>query len=118
THSVGGESAVRQSIAVPPDIGGQAECRVREIDLEGCAEVEFRRDSAGNPYLMEINPRLWASTELAVRSGVDFPYLLYQWAIGEKIDMVKSYPVGGRLRYLKGEVLNIAAAFVPSRQKS
>src|SRR5207248_5624005 len=41
THSVGGESAVRQSIAVPPDIGGQAECLVREIDLEGCAEVEF-----------------------------------------------------------------------------
>lgn len=117
TRSLGGESAVRQSIAVPPDIGDQAERLVREIDLEGCAEVEYRRDSAGNPYLMEINPRLWASTELAVRSGVDFPYLLYQWASGEKIDMVKSYPVGGRLRYLKGDILNVAAELIPSRQK-
>lgn len=114
---VGGESALRESIAVPPDIGGQAERLVREIELEGCAEVEFRRDDAGNPYLMEINPRLWASTELAVRSGVDFPYLLYQWASGEKIDMVKSHPVGGRLRYLKGDILNVATSLSTSRQQ-
>jgi len=114
---VGGESALRESIAVPPDIGGQAERLVREIELEGCAEVEFRRDDAGNPYLMEINPRLWASTELAVRSRVDFPYLLYQWASGEKIDTVKSYPVGGRLRYLKGDILNVATSLSTSRQQ-
>jgi predicted ATP-grasp superfamily ATP-dependent carboligase len=93
---------MRQSIAVPPDIGDRAERLVREIELEGCSEVEFRRDDAGNAYLMEINPRLWASTEHAVRSGVDFPYLLYQWASGEKIDMVKSYRIGNRLRYLPG----------------
>ncbi len=117
TRIVGGESALRESIAVPPDIGVQAERLVREIDLEGCAEVEFRRDDAGNPYLMEINPRLWASTELAVRSGVDFPYLLYQWASGEKFDRVMSYPVGGRLRYLKGDILNVATSLSTSRQQ-
>lgn len=117
TRIVGGESALRQSIAVPPDIGGPAERLVREIDLEGCSEVEFRRDDAGNPYLMEINPRLWASAELAVRSGVDFPYLLYQWASGEKIDRVKSYPVGGRLRNLKGDILNVATSLSASRQR-
>src|SRR5437870_2876138 len=54
----GGESILRQSIPVPPDIGDQAERLVREIDLEGYSEVEFRRDHAGVPYLMEINPRL------------------------------------------------------------
>jgi predicted ATP-grasp superfamily ATP-dependent carboligase len=114
---VGGESALRESIAVPPDIGSQAERLVREIELEGCAEIEFRRDDAGNPYLMEINPRLWASAELAIRSGVDFPYLLYQWANGEKIDMVKSYPVGGRLRNLKGDILYVATSLSTSRQR-
>jgi len=114
---VGGESSMRQSIAVPPDIGDQAERLVREIDLEGCSEVEFRRDTAGNPYLMEINPRLWTSTELAVRSGVDFPYLLYQWASGEKIDEVKSYPVGGRLRYLTGDMMYMAKALAAVRQR-
>jgi len=117
TRIVGGESSMRQSIPVPPDIGDQAERLIREIDLEGCSEIEFRRDIAGNPYLMEINPRLWTSTELAVRSGVDFPYLLYQWASGEKIDEVKSYPVGGRLRYLTGDMKYMAKALAAVKQR-
>jgi len=107
---VGGQSSLRQSIAVPADIGDQAERLVREIALEGCSEVEFRYDNAGNPYLMEINPRLWAATELAVRSGVDFPYLLYQWASGEKVDMVTSYRVGGQLRHLSRDVETVIVA--------
>ncbi len=107
---LGGQSVLRQSIAVPPDIGDQAERLVREIGLEGCSEVEFRRDDHGNPYLMEVNPRLWASTELAVYSGVDFPYLLYQWASGNKIDMVKNYRVGAWLRYLRGDIIATRAA--------
>ncbi len=117
SHIVGGQSSLRKSIAVPSDIGDYAERLVREIDLEGCSEVEFRRDNAGNPYLMEVNPRLWASTELAVRSGVDFPYLLYQWASGEKIDMVKSYPVGGQLRYLRGDISYVMKALASPWQR-
>src|SRR5437868_6349124 len=101
---LGGQSVLRQSIAVPADIGEQAERLVREIELEGYSEVEFRRDSAGNPYLMEINPRLSASVEIAVRTGVDFPYLLYQWAIGDQIDVVKDYRVGYWMRYLRGDL--------------
>lgn len=101
---LGGESVLRQSIAVPEDIGPQAERLVREIDLEGYSEVEFRRDSGGVPYLMEINPRLSASVEIAVRSGVDFPRLIYQWASGSPIDCVVGYRIGRWMRYLQGDV--------------
>jgi predicted ATP-grasp superfamily ATP-dependent carboligase len=107
---LGGSSVLRQSINIPPDIGEQAERLVREIDLEGYSEVEFRRDSAGIPYLMEINPRLSASVELAVRAGVDFPYLLYQWANGEGVDAVKSYRAGGWMRYLEGDIATTVAS--------
>lgn len=107
---LGGTSVYRQSIAVPQDIGEQAERLVREIDLEGYSEVEFRRDSAGKPYLMEINPRLSASVEVAVRAGVDFPYLLYQWANGDRIDRVEGYRTGGWMRYLEGDILTTAQA--------
>lgn len=107
---LGGTSVLRQSIAVPHDIGEQAERLVREIGLEGYSEVEFRRDGAGVPYLMEINPRLSASVEIAVRSGVDFPYLLYQWARGEKIEKVKGYRVGGWMRYLRGDIMTTIEA--------
>ncbi len=102
---LGGTSVLRQSIAVPEDTGVQAERLIREIALDGYSEVEFRRDSAGRPYLMEINPRLSASVEIAVRSGVDFPYLLYQWACGEKIEQVTAYRTGAWMRYFKGDIM-------------
>jgi predicted ATP-grasp superfamily ATP-dependent carboligase len=102
---LGGTSVLRQSIAIPEDIGDLAEQLVRAIELEGYSEVEFRRDDAGKPYLMEINPRLSASVEVAVRAGVDFPYLLYQWANGDRIDHIKSYRVGGWMRYLEGDLI-------------
>jgi predicted ATP-grasp superfamily ATP-dependent carboligase len=107
---LGGTSVLRQSIAIPPDIGVQSERLVREIGLEGYSEIEFRRDDQGTPYLMEINPRLSASVEVAVRAGVDFPYLLYQWANGEPIDCVQSYRVGGWMRYLEGDILSTSQA--------
>src|SRR5207245_4722359 len=99
---LGGASVLRQSIAIPPDIGPQAERLVREIDLEGYSEVEFRRDGAGVPYLMEINPRLSASVEIAVRSGVDFPHMLYQWTNGESVDRVERDRIVVWLRRVMG----------------
>jgi len=107
---LGGTSVFRQSIAVPTDIGEQAERLVRAADLEGYCEVEFRRDAAGKAYLMEINPRLSASVEVAVRSGVDFPHLIYQWASGEAIDRITSYHEGLWMRYLQGDFLTTLQA--------
>lgn len=101
---LGGSSVLRQSIAVPRDVGRHAEALVRDLNLEGYSEVEFRRDAGGTPYLMEINPRLSASVEVAVRAGVDFPYLLYQWATGAPIERQNGYRIGGWMRYLGGDI--------------
>lgn len=109
---LGGTDVVRQSIAVPEDIGDQAERLVREIDLEGYCLVEFRRDSMGIPYLMEINPRLSAGIELAVRTGVDFPYLLYQWAQEKRPDKIQKYQVGYRMRDLGSDIAATAATIL------
>ena len=108
---LGGTSVYRQSIAVPQDIGEQSERLVREIDLEGYSEIEFRRDSTGKPHLMEINPRLSASIEVAIRAGVDFPYLLYQWAMGNKPDHVEGYRAGCWMRHLGGDIVTTLQTF-------
>jgi len=107
---LGGIYVLRQAIAFPPDTGEQAERLVREIGLEGYAQVEFRRDAVGKPYLMEINPRLNMAIAHAVSAGVDFPYLLYQWANGEQINRVKSYRTGGWMRHLQGDIRATKAA--------
>ena len=107
---LGGNSVLRESIAIPSDTGRYAESLVRDLNLEGYCEVEFRRDAAGVPYLMEINPRLSASVEIAVRAGVDFPYLLYQWASGGPIERVAGYRIGGWMRHLGGDITTTMAA--------
>jgi predicted ATP-grasp superfamily ATP-dependent carboligase len=107
---LGGIYVLRQAIAFPPDAGKQAERLVREIGLEGYAQVEFRRDAAGKPYLMEINPRLNMAIAHAVSAGVDFPYLLYRWANGDQLESVKSYRVGGWMRHLEGDIKATKAA--------
>ncbi len=102
---LGGVSTYRQSIPLPSDTGYQAQSLVREIELEGYSQVQFRRDTNGKAYLMEINPRLTSGIEVAVRSGIDFPYLVYQWANGDHVDRTLGYRTGVRMRYLEGDFL-------------
>ena len=101
---LGGVSVLRESIPVPSDIGDAAEALVVAAGLEGYSEVEFRRDASGTARLMEINPRLSASVEVAVRAGVDFPALLYGWAIGSPLQETTSYRDGVRMRWFGGDL--------------
>jgi predicted ATP-grasp superfamily ATP-dependent carboligase len=101
---LGGSSIVRESIPLPPDLTEAAETLVRAAGLEGYSEVEFRRDTDGSPFLMEVNPRLSASVELAVRAGVDFPMLLYAWATARPLPRAHGYRQGVRMRWLGGDI--------------
>jgi predicted ATP-grasp superfamily ATP-dependent carboligase len=102
--TLGGVSTARESIPMPPDTYALATELVREVGLEGMCDVEFRRDTAGRPYLMEINPRLPGATELGLRCGVDFPLLIWQWATGQPVGQVQGYLTGRRSRWLRGEL--------------
>jgi len=82
----GGTSALSESIEEPSDTLAHALDILRELKWHGVAMVEFKRDSDGTPRLMEINPRFWGSLQLAIRSGIDFPYLYSQLASGEIVD--------------------------------
>jgi cation diffusion facilitator CzcD-associated flavoprotein CzcO/predicted ATP-grasp superfamily ATP-dependent carboligase len=101
---LGGNSVLRESIPLPPDITAAAERLVGDLGLDGYSEVEFRRDAQGHPALMEINPRLSASVEIAVRAGVTFPRLLFDWASGEQLHEVSDYRAGLRMRWLGGDL--------------
>jgi predicted ATP-grasp superfamily ATP-dependent carboligase len=101
---LGGASILCESIPPLPDIVEPAEALVRAADLDGCSMVEFRRDGAGRPVLMEVNARLPGSAALAISAGVDFPHLLYLWATGKPLREVTGYRVGRRQRWLSGDL--------------
>jgi predicted ATP-grasp superfamily ATP-dependent carboligase len=102
---LGGASVLRESVPLPEDATTDARRLVSELDLDGYAEVEFRRDADGTPVLMEINPRLSASIECPVRAGIDFPNLVRGWAADDLPGPGKSsYRTGVRVRWLAADV--------------
>jgi predicted ATP-grasp superfamily ATP-dependent carboligase len=101
---LGGSSIIRESIPLPRDLTEAAEALVIAAGLDGYSEIEFRRDAEGTAFLMEINPRLSASVEIAVRAGVDFPRLLYAWAAGGPVPTALTYREGVRMRWLGGDI--------------
>lgn len=56
------------------------------IAFSGLAEVEFMYDRKDGRFeLLEVNPRIWGWHTIAIRAGLDLPYLTYAYAIGEKV---------------------------------
>ena len=104
TPALGGASVLRESIPMPEDLYKSSVRLVTEVGLEGICEVEFRRDRDGHPLLMEINARLAGTVETALHAGIDFPLMVWQWAVGEGGGFATSYETGMRMRWLRGDM--------------
>jgi len=103
----GGPSTLREGIE-HPQIMELGLSLLKSLNWVGIAMVEFKVDPRdGIPKLMEVNPRFWGSLQLAIFSGVDFPYLILKMAKGEKFEPVLHYTVGKRSRWLLfGDILH------------
>jgi predicted ATP-grasp superfamily ATP-dependent carboligase len=56
------------------------------IAFTGLAEVEFMYDSKDQRFeLLEVNPRIWGWHTIAIRAGLDLPYLAYAHAVGQDV---------------------------------
>jgi predicted ATP-grasp superfamily ATP-dependent carboligase len=113
----GGVSVLRESIPLNRELVSRSLSILTEFDWQGLAMVEYKLDAATSvPYLMEINGRPWGSLQLAIDSGVDFPRLLVELALGLKAAPVKTYKVGVRSRWEWGDVDHLLASLLhPSR---
>ena len=79
------------------------------LGWHGVAMVELKRhDADGRDYLMEVNPKLWGSLDLAIAAGADFPLDLVRIAAGGELPELPSpadplrlcWPFGNDLRHL------------------
>lgn len=80
-----GAGAVRETIDAEP-FRATAEALLAATIWDGVAQLDFRWSGkeADAPKLIEVNARFWAGIFHSVETGVDFPWLLYQQAIGEE----------------------------------
>lgn len=100
----GGVSVLSESSVVDIRLREYAERIFHKTGWHGVAMVEFKLGEDGTPYLMEINTRFWGSLQLAIDSGLEFPYLLYRIASGEELHYPMPYKNGVRLRWLLGDL--------------
>jgi len=109
---LGGNSCFRESVPINSKMKEYAETLLGALNWHGIAEVEFRLDNRDNvPKLMEINPRFWGSLSVAVKAGVDFPYLLYRMTMDGDTPKVSHYKAGVKGRYLEQDLLHIFSLF-------
>jgi predicted ATP-grasp superfamily ATP-dependent carboligase len=103
----GGPSTLREGVE-HPQVTELGLSLLKSLNWTGVGMVEFKVDPRdGIPKLMEVNPRFWGSLELAIVSGVDFPYLILKMARGEIFEPILHYPVGRRCRWLLfGDILH------------
>ena len=100
-----------------PDILKYGLKLLKAMEWYGVAHLDFMIDERDKkPKLLEINPRFWSSLELAILSGVDFPYLLYSMAMKGDVEPVTKYQTGVKLRFLPGDILWFLNA--PNKQKA
>lgn len=78
------------------------------LKWKGLAMVEFIEDNKdGVPKLLEVNPRFWGSTPLAIAAGIDFPYLLLQASLGQKIKTNLEFKEGVKVRFFVNDLMAV-----------
>jgi len=113
----GGPSTCAESVYEPKllDYGLKL---LKALNWHGVAMVEFRRDLRDSKFkLMEINPKFWGSLDLAIASGVDFPFLLYKMAVEGEKKQVFGYRIGVKFMWpFPDDLLRVID--MPSKTKS
>jgi predicted ATP-grasp superfamily ATP-dependent carboligase len=75
------------------------------LDYTGIAEIEFKFDARDRRYkILDVNARSWTWNALGALAGVDFPYILWRMAMGEKVGRVRA-DSDARWMYLSRDIL-------------
>ena len=92
---MGGGSTYRKSAAPHPELLDATRKLMKSLNYTGVAMVEFKVNFDTRQWIfVEINGRFWGSLPLAVSSGVDFPYYLYQLLVNKQRDFPQEYKKG------------------------
>ncbi|MBQ9966100.1 MAG: ATP-grasp domain-containing protein [Clostridia bacterium] len=91
-----------------------AEKLIKALNFTGLAMIEFKLDKDGNPYLLEINPRIWGTFPLTRASKSSLGYDWFCLAAG--IEPIRVPPRNGtKMYYLLSDARRAAACLKKGR---
>jgi len=92
SYPIGGGSGTRLCSYYDSSLKEYGMRLLNALGWHGVALVEFKRRTSDDTFiLMEINPKFWASLDMALRAGVNFPYYLCQIARGDELEYSEEY---------------------------
>lgn len=105
----GSGASACMSIPVDPDLRAAGERLIRAADWRGPFMIELLREPGGAAHFMELNGRLWGSTALARRAGLEYP----AWAVAQALDPGFAPPTAPpfrplAVRHLGRELMHLA----------
>jgi predicted ATP-grasp superfamily ATP-dependent carboligase len=101
-----GNVSCSDSLAIPTELLRRTEALLDELGWEGIFEVELIRDEKGGFTLIDLNPRIYGSLELATRAGAPLPSTWCNWLLGDQVDPVEAR-AGVRYRWEDAEARNV-----------
>lgn len=87
------------SITVSSNIQDKAIRLFTALNWNGPANSLFIVEDE-TPYLIEINPRIWATIESAEKAGIDFPTIMYEIAEGSYRHKKHTYRLGNKFSWI------------------
>jgi carbamoyl-phosphate synthase large subunit len=99
-RSVGG-MALHAEVVDSEDVRQEAIKLADALGLCYINNIQFKRNEAGKPCIMEINPRVPGTICLTIDSGVNMPYMAVRIARGETVAPMPSKKLGV-VRYYTG----------------
>lgn len=109
---LGGASSYRESSNLNPDLFNAVRQLIQATKYNGLAMFEFIFDKSGKKWVfLECNARVWGSLPLAIESGADFPYRLFQQEVHGEQNVIADYRVGVRSKNLSLEVAWLSERF-------
>jgi carbamoyl-phosphate synthase large subunit len=79
----------------------------RAIGLTTVANVQLKRDAAGEPALLEVNPRFPGAMPLTIAAGVDMPSLTLDAVLGRPVPARVDFQEIANVRYLEDVFLPV-----------
>jgi|GEM_PF-1036646 len=105
-----GVSTLARTIPVDEAMRHAGRTLLRGLNYHGPCLIEFTRGSDGVVRLVNLMPRLWGSLGLAIRAGLDVPWLMLRVARGDAVPGAVARP-GVVWRWVVGDVEVLAQRF-------
>jgi predicted ATP-grasp superfamily ATP-dependent carboligase len=89
----GGSGALNITVDYP-EIIRYTRKLMSHLKWHGVAMIEYKMNADNKPHLLEVNPKFWGTSGLAISAGVNFPFLLYKLTTNGDIPKQNSYLSG------------------------